>query len=70
MDPKRLSNHELLARVKQLAEGERAATAALIAHLEELDERRLYLAEGCSSMFTYCTQILHLSEHAASDRGW
>ncbi|HEV8339959.1 MAG TPA: HNH endonuclease signature motif containing protein [bacterium] len=68
MDPKRLSNHELLARVKQLAEGERAATAALIAHLEELDERRLYLAEGCSSMFTYCTQILHLSEHAAYRR--
>ena len=50
-----LSNQELLARVKSLAEGERQATAALIAHLAELDERRLYLAEGCSSLFTYCT---------------
>jgi hypothetical protein len=63
-----LSNHELLARVKHLAQREREATAALIAHLAELDARRLYLAEGCSSLFTYCTQVLHLSEHAAYGR--
>ncbi len=63
-----LSNDELLARVKQLAEREREVTASLIAHLAELDERRLYLAEGCSSLFTYCTQVLHLSEHAAYGR--
>jgi len=63
-----LSNHELLERVKQLAEREREATASLIAHLTELDERRLYLAEGYSSLFTYCTQVLHLSEHAAYGR--
>ncbi len=63
-----LSNHELLARVKHLAQREREATAALIAHLAELDKRRAYLAEGCSSLFTYCTQVLHLSEHAAYGR--
>ncbi len=63
-----LSNQELLARVTQLARREREATAALIAHLAELDARRLYLAEGCSSLFTYGTQILHLSEHAAYGR--
>jgi hypothetical protein len=63
-----LSNDELVARVKQLAERERQATASLVAHLAELDERRLYLAEGCSSLFTYCTQVLHLSEHAAYGR--
>ncbi len=28
----------------------------------------MYRAEGCSSLFTYCTQILHLSEHAAYGR--
>ena len=33
-----------------------------------MDARRLYLAEGCSSLFTYCTEILHLSEHAAYGR--
>ena len=63
-----LSDHELLARVKHLAEREREATASLIAYLAELDKRRLYLAEGCSSLFTYCTQVLHLSEHAAYGR--
>jgi 5-methylcytosine-specific restriction endonuclease McrA len=40
----------------------------LIAALAELDSRRLYLAQGCSSLFTYCTQVLHLSEHAAYGR--
>ncbi len=64
----RLSSHELLARVKHLAAHEREATASLIAHLAEFDRRRLYLAEGCSSLFTYCTQVLHLSEHAAYGR--
>src|SRR5262245_896273 len=34
----------------------------------ELDARKLYLGEGCSSLFTYCTQVLHLSEHAAYGR--
>ncbi len=63
-----LSNTELLARVTQLARREREATAALIAHLAELDARRLYLAEGCPSLFTYGTQVLHLSEHAAYGR--
>ena len=28
----------------------------------------MYLGEGCSSLFTYCTQVLHLSEHAAYGR--
>lgn len=64
----RLSNQELLARVKHLAARERDATASLVAHPAELDERRLYLAEGYSSLFTYCTQVLHLSEHAAYGR--
>jgi hypothetical protein len=34
----------------------------------EFDTRRLYLQEGCSSLFTYCTQVLRLSEHAAYGR--
>ena len=63
-----LSDDALLSRVKHLAAREREATALLIAHLAELDERRLYLGEGCSSLFTYCTQVLHLSEGAAYGR--
>ena len=60
-----VSDRDLLVVVHRLATDERRATARLIASLAELDARRLYLAEGYSSLFTYCTQVLHLSEHAA-----
>ncbi|MGH2405408.1 MAG: hypothetical protein ACRDGN_13255, partial [bacterium] len=63
-----LSDHDLLAQVKDLAQREREATVGLIVHLAELDERRLYLAEGHPSLFKYCTDVLHLSEHAAYNR--
>ena len=66
--PAELSNSELLARVEGLAQNEREATASLMVHLAELDARRLYLGEGCSSLFTYCTHVLHFSEHAAYGR--
>jgi hypothetical protein len=36
--------------------------------LLEVDARRLYLREGCASLFTYCTQVLHLAEGAAYNR--
>jgi hypothetical protein len=61
----RLSDDELVSQVVRLAGREREATAALVAHLRELDARRLYCALGFSSLFTYCTEALHLSEHAA-----
>ena len=63
-----LSDHDLLTTVQRLAGDEQRATAHLVASLAELDARRLYLGEGCSSLFTYCTQGLHLSEHAAYGR--
>ena len=64
----RLSDAELLIEVKRLAAIEREATADLIRSLAEVEARRLHLAIGCSSMFGYCTQVLHLSEHAAYAR--
>lgn len=66
--PGRLTDDELLARVRELTRHERATTAELVAHLAELDTRRLYLQEGCASLFAYCTRVLHLSEHAAFTR--
>lgn len=63
-----LSDDALVAQVKALATRERQTTAELIAALAELDARRLYLRAGCSSLFTYCTRVLHLSEHAAYGR--
>ena len=63
-----LSDTELIAQVHKLAQSERRAIAKLVAALGEMDARRLYLGQGCSSMFTYCTQVLHLAEHAAFNR--
>src|SRR5438445_8517410 len=66
--PSHLSDDDLVAQVKSLARCEREATACLIAHLAELDDRRLYLGAGFSSLFTYCCSVLHLSEPAAYNR--
>jgi 5-methylcytosine-specific restriction endonuclease McrA len=63
-----LSDRDLLTRLKTLAHQERETTVALIAHLAVLDERRLHLSEGYSSLFSYCTEALGLSEHATYGR--
>ena len=63
-----LSDSDLLARLQRAAHDERRSTAELIALLTEIDTRRLYLQEGCSSLFVYCTDVLRLSEHAAYGR--
>lgn len=63
-----LSDDALLAATTQAAADERRATGQLVALLSEVDARKLYLGQGCSSLFTYCTQVLHLSEHAAYGR--
>jgi hypothetical protein len=63
-----LSDPELIAQIEQLAQREREATAILIAHLAQMEARRLYLQEGCSSLFTYCTRVLRFSERAAYRR--
>jgi hypothetical protein len=64
----RLADDELIATVKSLAVSERHATARLIAALVELERRRLYLGAGCSSLYTYCMEVLHLSEDQAYNR--
>jgi hypothetical protein len=63
-----LSDRELEAEVARLARAERTASAALIEHLAELYGRRLHERAGFASLFTYCTRVLLLSEHAAYDR--
>ena len=60
-----LTDQQLVERVAVLVTNERSATAALVAALAEFDARRFYLGAGCSSLFTYCTQVLRLSESAA-----
>ena len=55
---------ELFALVAQ----DRLTTAMLLAHIAEVDTRRLYVPAGYSSMHGYCVDELRLSEDAACDR--
>ena len=63
-----MEDRALLDAAKRLVIEEHLATAALLRALMEIDTRRLYLGEGCASMFSYCTQVLHLAEGAAYNR--
>jgi hypothetical protein len=64
-----LSDHDLLARIDVLAGKEREATVELVAHLAALDARpALFAATGHGSLFTYCTEVLRLSEDATCNR--
>ncbi|HET7904545.1 MAG TPA: hypothetical protein VFM17_08290, partial [Candidatus Eisenbacteria bacterium] len=63
-----LSDEALLRELARLVAHDRVTTAALIAHLAEVDARRLYAPAGYPSMHAYCVGELHLSEDAASKR--
>ncbi len=63
-----ISDDELLRRLSELLSQSRRVEADLVAHIGEIDERRLFAREACSSMFAYATDVLHLSEHEAYER--
>jgi 5-methylcytosine-specific restriction endonuclease McrA len=63
-----LNNAELLARTRQLIGHSLRTEADLLAHLGEIDERRLYLERAFPSMFAFCIGELGFSEAAAYDR--
>ena len=60
-----LTDAVLLGRTSDLVRQTRRSEASLIAHMGEVDARRLYLREGAASMFMYATRVLHLSEAEA-----
>ncbi len=62
---KSISDDELLRRLSGLVQQSRRVESELVAHIAEVDQRRLYAREACSSMFTYCTEVLHMSEAEA-----
>ncbi len=64
----RLSNNQLLIELKELVKRECGLEAELISHLGEVEARRLYLEQGCSSMFDYCLRVLCFSEGVAYKR--
>jgi hypothetical protein len=68
LELRRLADPHLLSRVRDLAAGERGATALLVAHLAELDTRDAHLKAGYGSLFAYCREALALSEQDAYHR--
>ena len=69
MDPNRaltlVSDDGLLRRLAELLRQSRGTEADLVAHIGEVDARRLYTREASPSMFAWCTERLHLSDAEA-----
>jgi hypothetical protein len=65
-----LSNEVLRRELATKAARENEATAELLAHIAEFDERKLYLPEAYESMLAYCVGELGLPEEAAKKRLW
>jgi hypothetical protein len=63
-----LTDDELIAHLPEARRAERRAVALVIAYLGEVERRRLYLGQACSSMFVYCTERLGYSENEAQTR--
>src|SRR5688572_17483216 len=63
-----LSDAILLRDLTALITRDRITTAELLAHIAEVDARRLYVPAGYSSMHAYCVDELRLSEDAAYKR--
>jgi hypothetical protein len=63
-----VSDPDLLRELRALIAQDRATTTGMLAHLAEVDARRLYAPAGHPSMFAWCVEELHLSEEAACRR--
>ncbi|HWA72816.1 MAG TPA: hypothetical protein VG937_10795 [Polyangiaceae bacterium] len=63
-----LSDAQVLERFVTLVQRGRRVTAALVAHLAEVDERRLHLQAGYGSLFSYCVEAHRMSEDEACRR--
>ncbi len=63
-----IADAALELRLSTLVSRERRVTARILAHLAEVDARKLYAPAGYPSMFAYCVEKLHLSEDAAYKR--
>ena len=63
-----LRDEELLGALSGLVKTGNALNADVLAHLAELDERRLYLELGFSSLFAYCMEALGMDESSAGRR--
>jgi hypothetical protein len=63
-----LADADLVTGLAHLVARSNQVTAELLAHLGEVDARRLYLPAACSSIYSYCVRVLGLSKDAAYRR--
>jgi 5-methylcytosine-specific restriction endonuclease McrA len=63
-----VSNEELLSGLQTLVGQGRVVLARLLAHLGEVEERRLDLASACSSLFDFCVRRLGMGDDEACRR--
>jgi 5-methylcytosine-specific restriction endonuclease McrA len=67
-DLQAVSDDELLRRLGQLVRQSRRTEADVVAHIGEVEERRLFARFAFSSMYAYCTEALHFTEAEAYRR--
>jgi 5-methylcytosine-specific restriction endonuclease McrA len=60
-----IPDDELLRRLSDILRQSRRVEADLVAHIAEVDARRLYARSASPSMFAYATEVLYLSEAEA-----
>ncbi len=65
---KNVSNQELLESLHGLIKNERKLQAQVLEHLTEIYRRRVHLARGYSSLFTFCVKELGYTESQAQRR--
>ncbi|MES2768657.1 MAG: HNH endonuclease signature motif containing protein [Bdellovibrionota bacterium] len=68
MNLKHFSNQNLLENAKRLSSEERKITTEILHHLREIENRKLHLEMGFSSIFEYCLRELKYSESQAQRR--
>jgi 5-methylcytosine-specific restriction endonuclease McrA len=62
---KSVPDEDLLRQLSRLVKQSRGVEAEIVAHIGEVELRRLYAPAACSSMFEYCRRVLCLRENEA-----
>jgi len=62
---KSVRDDDLLRQLSKLVRLSRGVEADVVAHIGEVELRRLYALEACSSIFEYCRHVLRLRENEA-----
>jgi hypothetical protein len=66
MNPEKMTDQVLLVATEKLVKEERELLTLILAHLREIERRRLLCELGCNSLFAYATKKLGYSE----DQAW